>query len=79
MTQPNSINFQTNPPQDHSENYPFFQQNKNKKTGHLIKWIIYPQMMISYNQIYLHQILKNIVDKEYREHVQIIEIFLHNQ
>ena len=32
-------------------------------------------MMISYNQIYLHQILKNIVDKEYREHVQIIEIF----
>ena len=31
MTQPNSINFQTNPPQDHSENYPFFQQNKNKK------------------------------------------------
>ena len=24
MTQPNSINFQTNPPQDHSENYPFF-------------------------------------------------------
>ena len=31
MTQPNSINFLTNPPQDHSENYPFFQQNKNKK------------------------------------------------
>ena len=31
MTQPNSINFQTNPPQDRRENYPFFQQNKNKK------------------------------------------------
>ena len=27
----NSNNFQTNPPQDRSENYPFFQQNKNKK------------------------------------------------
>ena len=32
MTQPNSINFQTNPPQDYSENYPFFQQYKRKKT-----------------------------------------------
>ena len=31
MAQPNSVNFQTNPPQDRSENYPFFQQNKNKK------------------------------------------------
>ena len=31
MAQPNSTNFQTNPPRDHSENYPFFQQNKNKK------------------------------------------------
>ena len=29
----NSVNFQNNshPPQDHSENYPFFQQNKNKQ------------------------------------------------
>ena len=33
MTTTNSVNFQTNshPPQDHRENYPFFQQNKNKK------------------------------------------------
>ena len=33
MTTTNSVNFQTtsHPPQDHSENYPFFQQNKNKK------------------------------------------------
>ena len=33
MTTANSVNFQTNsdPPQDCSENYPFFQQNKNKK------------------------------------------------
>ena len=29
----NSVNFPDNsrPPQDHSENYPFFQQNKNKQ------------------------------------------------
>ena len=29
MAPPNSVNFQTNlhPPQDRSENYPFFQQN----------------------------------------------------
>ena len=33
MTTTNSVNFRFNshPPQDHSENYPFFQQNKNKK------------------------------------------------
>ena len=33
ITSTNSVNFQTNshPPQDHSENYPFFQQNRNKK------------------------------------------------
>ena len=33
MTTTNSVNFRTNshPPQDDSENYPFFQQNKNKK------------------------------------------------
>ena len=33
MTTTNSVSFRTNshPSQDHSENYPFFQQNKNKK------------------------------------------------
>ena len=33
MTTTNSVNFRTysHPPQDHSENYPFFQQNTNKK------------------------------------------------
>ena len=33
MATTNSVNFQTNshPPQDRSDNYPFFQQNKNKK------------------------------------------------
>ena len=54
--------------------------NKRKiKNKHLIKWITYPQMMIFYNQIYLHHIIKNIVDKEYRNHIQIIEFFLHNR
>ena len=78
MAPPNSVNFQTNPPQDRSENYPFFQQNKNKKqTSYQMDY--YPQMMISYNQIYLHPIIKNIVDKEYRNHIQIIEFILHNQ
>ena len=34
MATTNSLNFQANPhpPQDHSENYPIFQQNKNEKT-----------------------------------------------
>ena len=33
----NSVNFPDNPhpPQDYSENYPFFQQNKNKTTNTL--------------------------------------------
>ena len=33
ITSTNSVNFQNNPhpPQDHSENYPFFQQHKNKQ------------------------------------------------
>ena len=80
MAKTNSVIFQTNshPPQDRSENYPFFQQIKIKNK-HLIKWITYPQMMTSYNQIYLHPIIKNIVDKEYRNHIHIIEFFLHNQ
>ena len=78
MTQPNSTNFQTNPPRDHSENYPFFQQNKNKKqTSYQMDYLSSDDDF--YNQIYLHQILKNIVDKEYRKHVQIIGIFLHNR
>ena len=65
MTTTNSVNFQTNshPPQDRSENYPFFQQNKNG--------------MIIYNQIFLHHILKNIADKECKNHIHIIEFFLH--
>ena len=76
MATTNSVNFQANPhpPQDHSENYPFFQQNK-KKNKHLIKRITYPLMMIIYNQIYLHHIPKNIADKECRNHIHIIEIF----
>ena len=80
MATTNSVNFQTNshPPQDRSENYHSF--NKIKiKSKHLIKRIIYPLTMIIYNQIYLHHILKNIVDKECRNHIHIIEFFLHTQ
>ena len=78
MTQPNSINFQTNPPQDHSENYPFFQQNKNKKqTSYQMDYLssdddfLQPDIFAPNTQEYRRQ--------KYREHVQIIEIFLHNQ
>ena len=79
MTTTNSVNFQTysHPPQDRSENYPFFQQKKIKK--HLIIRITYPLMMIIYNQMYLHDILKNIADKECKNHIHIIELFLHIQ
>ena len=49
------------------------------KNKHLIKRIIYPLMMIIYNQIYLHHTLKNIVDKECKNHIHIIEFFLHTQ
>ena len=36
MTSTNSVNFQTKsyPPQDHTENYPFFQQNKKQAPHH---------------------------------------------
>ena len=79
MAPPNSVNFQTNlhPPQDRSENYPFLQQNKNKKqTSYQIDYLSSDDDFL---QAYLHHIIKNIVDKEYRNHIQIIEIFLHNR
>ena len=80
MTTINSVNFRTNshPPQDRSENYPFFQQNKNK-SKHLIIRITYSLMMIIYNQIFLHRIPKNIADKERKNLIHIIEFFLHIQ
>ena len=45
-TPTNSVNFQDNPhpPQDYSENYPFFQQNRNKQ---LITQINYHLMMMT--------------------------------
>ena len=64
MTTTNSVNFQTNshPPQDHSENYPFFQQNKNKKqiphhTDYLSSDDDYsqPDIFASYTQEYRTQ------------------------
>ena len=63
-TSTNSVNFPDNPhpPQDHSENYPFFQQNRNK---HLITQVTYHlMMMIIINQTFLHHIHKNIAHKD---------------
>ena len=64
MTTTNSVNFQTNshPPQDHRENYPFFQQNKNEKqaphhTGYLSSDDDYlqPDIFAPYTQEYRTQ------------------------
>ena len=81
MTTTNSVKFRTNshPPQDRSENYPFFQQNKKIKNKHLIIQITYHLMMIIYNQIFLHRIPKNIVDKECKNLIHTIEFFLQIQ
>ena len=64
MAPPNSVNFQTNlhPPQDRSENYPFFQQNKNKKqTSYQMDYLssdddfLQPDIFTPYNQEYRGQ------------------------
>ena len=64
MTTTNSVNFRTNshPPQDHSENYTFFQQNKNKKqaphhTEYLSSDDVYlqPDIFAPYTQEYRKQ------------------------
>ena len=64
MTTTNSVNFRTNshPPQDCSENYPFFQQNKNKKqTPHHTDYLssdddyLQPDVFAPYTQEYCGQ------------------------
>ena len=64
MTTNNSVNFQSNqhPPQDHSENYPFFQQNKNRKqTPHHMDYLssdddyLQPDIFAPYTQEYRTQ------------------------
>ena len=65
MTTTNSVNFPTNshPPQDRSENYPFFQQNKNKKqaphhTDYLSSdddYYLQPDIFAPYTQEYRKQ------------------------
>ena len=67
------------------ENYPFFQQNKNKKqTSYQMDYLssdddfLQPDIFAPYNQEYRGQGIQN-VDKEYRNHIQIIEFFLHNR
>ena len=63
MTKSNSVNFQTNshPSQDRSENYPFFQQNKNKKAPHHTDYLssdddyLQPDIFAPYTQEYCGQ------------------------
>ena len=64
MAPPNSVTFQTNlhPPQDRSENYQFFQQNKNKKqTPYQMDYLssdddfLQPDIFAPYNQEYRGQ------------------------
>ena len=71
----NSENFQPNqhPPQDHSENYPFFQQNKNDNKNLTIR-IMYHPMMIVY-QVFLNHTYKSIVRKNH-DALNIKEFFL---
>ena len=66
-TSTNSVNFPENqqPTQDYSENYPFFQQNKNKQHTHIIQTIYHLKKMIVTNQIFLHHTLKNIAHKDH--------------
>ena len=80
MATTNSVNFQTNshPPQDRSENYPFFQQNKNKKQApHHTDYLssddeyLQPDIFAPYTQEYRGQ----GVQKPHN----IIEFFLHIQ
>ena len=80
MTTTNSVNFQTNshPPQDRSENYPFFQQNKNKKAPHHTDYLtsdddyLQPDIFAPYTQEYRGQ----GVQKPY---TYLRRIFLHIQ
>ena len=64
MTTNNSVNVQSNqyPPQDHSENYSFFQQNKNRKqTPHRMDYLssdddyLQPDIFAPYTQEYRTQ------------------------
>ena len=64
-TSQNPVNVQVHPypPQDSSENYPFFQQNRMNNKHPTIQTIYHPMMMIISNQIFLHHIPTNIVQK----------------
>ena len=64
-TSTNSLNFHDHPhpSQDHSKNYPFFQQNKKNNKHPIIQAIYHPMMTIIINQIFFQHIHKNIVHK----------------
>ena len=86
MATTNSVNFQANPhpPQDHSENYPFFQQNKNKKHApHQTEYLssdddyLQPDIFAPYTQEYRGQGMQ----KPYTHHRNFSphQIDTHNQ
>ena len=76
MTTTNSLNFQTNshPPQDQSENYPFFKQNKNKKqTPHYTNYLssddddyLQPDIFAPYTQEYCTQRSRQPQSSQYK-------------
>ena len=73
MTTTNSVNFRTNshPPQDHSENYPFFQQNKNKKQApHHTDYL-------SSDEDYLQPNIFAPYTQEYRTHIIYRDDLIH--
>ena len=80
MTTTNSVNFRTNshPPQDHSENYPFFQQNNNKKQApHHTDYLSSDDDSLQPD--ILHHIPRNIAHKDRDDLIHIIEFFLQTQ
>ena len=66
----NSVNFRTNshPPQDRSENYPFFQQNKKKQAPHHTDYLssdddyLQPDIFAPYTHEYRGQNLLHIIE-----------------
>ena len=74
-TSTNLANFPDNPQptQDYSENYPFFQQNKNKQhTPYNTNYLSSDDDQMT-NQIFLHHILKHIAhrDRDNLNHLKI--------
>ena len=65
-TSTNSVNFPDNPhpPQDHSKNYPFFQQNINKQQTPYYTNYLSSDVDDYHQPDILHHIHKNIANKD---------------